>query len=92
MLNLYLISVATKTTILLAAGLLLIRWSRRQSTATRYLICIAALMTAAVVPLLALWSPHWSYFITIPAKLGAGSGGYRVKHGFADWPTLLAAI
>jgi len=92
MLNLYLISVATKTTILLAAGLLLIRWSRRQGTATRYLICLVALMSAAVVPLLALWSPDWSYFITIPAKFGAGSGGHRVKHDFTDWPTLLSAI
>ncbi len=74
MLNLYLISVAAKTTILLAAGLLLIRWSSHQGTATRYRICLVSLMTAAVAPLLGLWSPHWSYFITIPAKFDAGSG------------------
>jgi len=92
MLNVYLVSVATKTTILLGAGLLLVRWSRRQGAATRHLICLVALMSAAVVPLLGLWSPHWSYFITIPAKLGTGYGGYRVGHRFTDWSTLLAAI
>jgi len=90
--NPYLISVATKTTMLLAAGLLLTRCSKRHSAATRHLICLAALMSAAAVPVLALWSPHWSYFITIPAKFGAGYGAYRVGHHFMDWAAQLAAI
>ena len=73
MLETYLISVAMKSTILLAAGLLVLRCLRGRSAAVRHLVCLTALATAAVVPPLALWSPQWSFLISVPAKLGAGA-------------------
>jgi len=86
----YLISMFMKTTIVLAAGLLLLRSLQRQSAATLHLICLMALMSAAAVPMLALWSPHWSYFMTIPAELGDGPGSRRIV--FGHWPALLTAL
>jgi beta-lactamase regulating signal transducer with metallopeptidase domain len=88
----YLISVAMKSTILLAAGLLLFECSRRQSPATRHLICLAALMSSAAVPLLARWSPRWSYFVAIPAGTGAVSSPNRLPSAFHHWPAILAAL
>lgn len=85
MLEIYLIAVAIKSTILLAAGLLMVRCLRRQSAATRHLICLATLIGAAVVPMIARWSPQWSYPVTIPGELGT-------ERPFADWSSLLAMM
>jgi BlaR1 peptidase M56 len=71
----YLISVAVKSTILLAAGALILRFLRGQSAALRHLVCLAALGSAAAVPLLALWSPHWSFIISLPGGRGVGPFG-----------------
>jgi TonB family protein len=92
MLETYLISVAMKSTIVLAAGLLLVRCLRGQSAAIRHLVCLTALASAAVVPVLALWSPQWSYLISVPAKLGAGSGVRDVGTDVANWPAMLAGV
>jgi TonB family protein len=92
MLESYLISVAIKSTVLLSAGALCLRFLRRQDAALRHLVCLAALASAAVVPLLALWSPQWSVLISVPASAGAGSGGNTVGSGWASWPMALAAI
>lgn len=91
MLEIYLIAVATKSTILLVAGLLLFECSRRQSATTRHLICLAALASSALVPLLVRWSPRWSYFVAILAGTGAGS---RLNHAesFYHWPAILATL
>src|ERR1700733_15155545 len=88
----YLISVAIKSTVLLSAGLLSLRCLRRQDAALRHLVCLAALASAAAVPLLALWSPQWSVLISVPASAGAGSGATNVGTGWASWPMALAAI
>jgi TonB family protein len=71
MLETYLISVAMKSTIVLAVGLLLLRCLRGRSAAVLHLVCLTAVASAAVVPAQALWSPQWSYLISVPAKLGA---------------------
>ncbi len=93
MLESYLISVAMKSTILLAAGLVLLWCLRRQSAAVRHLVCLAALASVAAVPLLALWSPQWSFLISLPAgPRGAAVGGNSVATGLFDWPMMLAAI
>jgi len=92
MLESYSISVAMKSTVLLAAGLLFLRCLRRQDAALRHLVCLAALASSAAVPLLALWSPQWSFLISVPAGTGAGAGGNTVGTGWASWPTALAAI
>lgn len=84
MLETYLISVAIKSTILLAAGWLLVRCVRRRNARTHHLICLTALAGAGVVPLLARWSPRWSYRIGVPAT--------GVASGFSDWPAALATI
>ena len=75
MLESYLISVAMKSTILLAAGLLCMRVLRRRDTGVRHLVCLTALASAAAVPFLALWSPHWSFLISLPAGPGGATGG-----------------
>jgi beta-lactamase regulating signal transducer with metallopeptidase domain len=85
----YLIAVAMKSTILLAAGLLLFECSRRQSSATRHLICLAALISSALVPLLAPWSPRWSYLVAIPAGLPSLN---RVGSYFHHWPAILTTL
>ncbi len=94
MLESYLISVAMKSTILLAAGLVLLRCLRRQSAAVRHLVCLAALASAAAVPLLALWSPQWSFLIiSLPAgPRGAAGVGNNLATGQFSWPMMLAAI
>lgn len=92
MLETYLMSVGMKSTILLAAGLLLLRCLRGQSAAVRHLVCLTALASAAVAPVLALWSPQWSYLISVPAKLGAGSGVRDVGTDAANWPAVLAGV
>ncbi len=84
MLESYLISVAMKSTIVFAAGLLLLRCLRGKSAAVRHLVCLTALGTAAVVPALALWLPQWSYFVAIPAGTGAASNPH--------WPAIVATL
>jgi beta-lactamase regulating signal transducer with metallopeptidase domain len=92
MLESYLISVAMKSTVLLAAGLLLLRFLRRQSAAVRHLVCLTALGSAAVVPALALWLPQWSYFVAIPAGTGATLNPYRLGSAFHHWPSMLVTL
>src|ERR1700733_7213688 len=92
MLESYLISVAIKSTVLLATGALSLCFLRRQDAALRHLVCLATLASAAAVPLLALWSPEWSVLISVPAGAGAGSGGNNVGTAWASWPTALVAI
>jgi TonB family protein len=93
MLESYLISVAIKSTILLGAGLLCVRFLRGRDAAVRHLVCLAALVSAAVAPLLALWSPHWSFLILVPAgSHSAAGGGSSVPTGLFSWPLVLAAI
>jgi TonB family protein len=92
MLESYLISVATKSTVLLAAGLLCLRFLRGRDAAIRHLICLVALASAAAMPLLALWSPQWSLLISVPAL--AAAAGSRDAFGAvpSNWPLVLAAI
>jgi TonB family protein len=92
MLESYLISVAMKSTVLLAAGMICLRFLRGRDAATRHLLCLAALASAAAVPLLALWSPQWSFLISVPAGQHSGASGSSVGTGLWTWPTLLAAI
>jgi TonB family protein len=92
MLESYLISIAIKSTVLLAAGMLSLHCLGRQDAALRHLVCLAALVSAAAVPLLALWSPEWSFLISVPAGPGTASGGNHVGTRFASWPMALAAI
>ncbi len=92
MLESYLISVAMKSTILLAAGVICWRLLRESDAAVRHLVCLAALASAAAVPLLALWSPQWSFLIALPAGHGAGSGGNQMGAALWSWPIALAAI
>jgi TonB family protein len=92
MLESYLISVAMKSTILLAAGMLCLRFLRGRDAATRHLVCLAALASAAAVPLLALWSPQWSLLISVPAKPHSVSGASTVETGLWTWPIFFAAM
>lgn len=93
MLETYLISVAIKSTILLAAGLLCVRFLRGRDAAVRHLVCLVALVSAVAAPLLALWSPQWSFLISVPAgPHGAPGGGNSVATGLLGWPIMLAAI
>ncbi len=92
MLESYLISVAMKSTVLLAAGMICLRLLRGRDAATRHFLCLAALASAAAVPLVALWSPQWSLLISVPAKPHSVSGASTVETGLWTWPMLLAAI
>ncbi len=93
MLEAYLISVVLKSTVLLISGALLLRVLRKKDAGTRHLVCLATLGSAAAVPLLALWSPDWSFNIAVP--VGAGVGG-SAANGTATqtWslPIVAAAI
>ena len=92
MLETYLMSVAMKSTILLAAGLLLLRCLRGQSAAVRHLVCLTALVSAAIVPVLALWAPQWSYLISVPGARGVALSGNPLGTTPASWPLALAGI
>jgi TonB family protein len=92
MLESYLISVAVKSTVLLAAGLLWLRFLRARDAALRHLVCLAALASAAAVPLLALWSPQWSYLISVPAGPHAGAAASNLGTRLWTWPMVLAGV
>jgi TonB family protein len=92
MLESYLISVAMKSTVLLATGLLCLPLLRGRDAAVRHLVCLVALVSAAVAPLLALWSPQWSLLISVPAGAGAAIGGNGVAIGGWNWPMTLAVL
>jgi hypothetical protein len=92
MLESYLISVAMKSTILLAVGALILRLLRGQSASLRHLVGLATLGSAAAVPLLALWSPHWSYLIFVPGGRGAGPSGNPAGAGLANHLLALAGV
>jgi TonB family protein len=92
MLESYLISAAIKSTVLLAAGLLCLWLLRGRDAAVRHLVCLVALGSAAVAPLLALWSPQWSFLISVPARAGATRGGSDVAIGGWNLPMTLAVL
>jgi TonB family protein len=92
MLESYLISVAIKSTVLLAAGIICLRLLRAGEAAVRHLVCVLALTSAAAVPLLALWAPQWSFLISVPAGPHPGPGGGDIGTGLWTWPMTLAAI
>ncbi len=92
MLESYLISVAIKSTVLLAAGLLGLRLLRGRDAAVRHLFCLLALGSAAVAPFLALWSPHWSLLISVPAGPDAARRASDVATSGLNWPMAIAAI
>jgi BlaR1 peptidase M56 len=92
MLESYLISVAMKSTILLAVGALILRLLRGKSAAVRHLVCFATLGSAAAVPLLALWSPHWSYVISAPGGRSAEWSGHPLGAGLTRWLLALAGV
>lgn len=92
MLETYLISVAMKSTILLATAFLLLRCLRGQSAAVRHLVCLTALASAALVPVLALWAPQWSYLISVPAARGVEPAGNPLGADPATWPLALAGV
>lgn len=92
MLESYLISVAMKSTVLLAAGMICLRFLRGRDATTRHLVCLAALASAAAAPLLALWSPQWSFWISVPAGQHSGAAGSDAAPAMWAWPMLLAAI
>lgn len=89
MLEAYLISVGTKSTILLAAGAILLLCLRQQSASARHLVCLAALSSAAVVPFAALWAPRWSVAIAVPGGMSAGSA-HSGGAAFVNWAAMLA--
>jgi TonB family protein len=92
MLESYLISVAIKSTVLLVAGIVCLRFLRRQDASMRHLICFLALASAAAMPLVALWSPQWSFLISVPAASAVGSGADNVGPALWNWPVVLATI
>jgi TonB family protein len=93
MLESYLISVAIKSSVLLAAGGLCLRLLRGRDAAVRHLVCLVTLVSAAVAPMLALWSPHWSFLISVPAGTrGVAGGANSVATGLSGWPMVLATI
>jgi TonB family protein len=92
MLESYLLSVAIKSTVLLAAGMICRRLLRESDAAVRHLVCLAALASAAAVPLLALWSPQWSFLISVPAGNGAVSGSDKMGTALWNWPMAIAVI
>jgi hypothetical protein len=92
MLETYLISVAVKSTMLLAAGLLCLRLLRGSDAAVRHLVCLAALLSSLAVPLLALWSPHWSLLVSFPSGAGVGGAGNQADSAAWSWPVALATI
>lgn len=81
MLSSYLISVAAKSTLLLAAGLLGLHWLRKADAAVRHSICVLSLAGAICTLMLASWTPQWS--VTIP--MSASTEPHR-------WLTLVEAV
>jgi len=92
MLEFYLISVAIKSTILLAAGIVCYWFLREGDAAVRHSICLASLVSAASVLLLAFWPPQWSVLISVPASAHAASGGHAAGTASWNWPMALASI
>jgi TonB family protein len=92
MLESYLISVAMKSTVLLAAGMVFLRFLRGRDAALRHLVCLAALASAAAVPFLALWSPHWSFLISVPAAPHAGAEASNAGTRLWTWPMMLGGV
>ena len=88
----YLISVAMKSTLLLATGCLLLRLLRGRSAESRHLVCLASLLSATSVLLLALWSPHWSVMITVPAQQAAGSVASSTASPLDHWPIVALSV
>lgn len=83
----YLISVALKSTIVLAAGWVCLR---SRSAATRHLTCLAALVCAATVPLLAMWQSHWTFVIPVAAFPGEARWGIAIGHW--HWPAMITLL
>jgi TonB family protein len=91
MLESYLISVALKSTVLLAAGMLCLRLLRGRDPAVRHLVCLSSLASAAIVPVLALWSPQWSVLISVPADPQAALG-VNAAPALWSWPLALLVV
>jgi beta-lactamase regulating signal transducer with metallopeptidase domain len=53
---------------------------------------VAALASAAAVPLLALWSPRWSYLIFLPEARAADASGHPGEAGLTRWLLTLGAV
>jgi TonB family protein len=87
----YLISVAIKSTIVLLAGLIACELMRGRNAAVRHMICLSALASAVIAPLLALWSPQWSVLISVPAEAGL-AGGDSGGAGVWNWSLIFASI
>ena len=92
MLEFYLISVAIKSTILLAAGIVCLCFLREGDAAVRHSICLASLVSAASVLLLAFWPSQWSVHISVPAPAHAASGVHEAVTASWNWPMALAFI
>lgn len=92
MLETYLISVAIKSTILLLVGIIVSHFLRHRDAALRHLVYLAALSSAAAVPLLALWSPHWSLLISVGSAAGVVGVGNQAGAASSSWPVALATI
>jgi TonB family protein len=92
MLESYLIAVGIKSTVVLAAALAGLRLLRGRDAAVRHLVCLLALISAAAVPLLALWSPDWSYPISVGAAPSGAASLRSALAGSLNWPVPLAAI
>jgi len=87
----YVISVAIKSTVLLAVAMVCLGVLRGRDAAVRHLVCLAALASAAAVTLMALWSPQWSLMISVPAGRGASAIASGAATGVWSWPLVLAA-
>jgi len=90
MMETYLAAVAIKSTVLLAAGLLCLRLLQGRDAALRHRVCLTALASAAMVTLLALWSPDWSFLISPPGGWGVGPFENPMRSHLTRW--LLARV
>lgn len=92
MLESYLISVVIKSSVLLVAGLLCLRLLRSADAALRHSICLVSLVSAAAVPLLALWSPQWSVLVSVAAAPQTGLPTASVQSALWNLPLVIAIV
>lgn len=91
MLETFLISIGTKSTILLATGAILLRCLRGLQASARHWICLAALSSAATVPFMALWAPQWSVAIAVPGGM-SGASARGDATALINWAPMLAYL
>lgn len=92
MLDAFLISVAIKSTVLLAASLVILQVLRGQAAAVRHRVCLAGLGSVALVPLLALWPVQWSFAIAIPAGGRGAVAVLQAPSGALDGSLMIALL